>query len=77
MPITKFSKHDASDDASKQPIYSAFIVENATILCFILLQDTTPPAKRKVYSEVDFLVFSHPVQSESGYPINFKQSKWL
>ena len=34
----------------------------------------TPPARRKIYSEVDFLLSTHPTKSESEYPTI---SKWL
>lgn len=39
----------------------ASINENANIVCFLILQDTTSPAKRKyMYLEVDFFISLHP-----------------
>ena len=35
---------------------STFIVDEATIFFLVLLQDTTPPSRRKMYLEVNFRV---------------------
>jgi hypothetical protein len=40
-----------------------FIIDEATIFCLVVLQDTTPPRIRKMYLEVDFLVSVQPAKS--------------
>ena len=40
------------------------VVDEATIVSFVILQDITPLERRKIYFKVDFLVSSHPEKSE-------------
>lgn len=68
-----FFDHRACDIVSKYTMNFAFIVNDATIFCFIRLQDTTPPTRRKMYPEVYLLESTHPAKFESKYPTT---SKW-
>jgi hypothetical protein len=37
-------------------VYSASAVDSAIVDCFLELQATAPPAKRKMYPDMDFLL---------------------
>jgi hypothetical protein len=58
-------------------MYSAAMVEGVVTLYFSLFQDTAPPASKKIYPFVDFLVSEHPDKTESEYPTSSKQSDLL
>ena len=54
--------------ASIASIYSAFVVDKATISCYLDCHDTTPPAKVITYPDVDRLESTSPNISESVKP---------
>ena len=51
-------------------MYSASAVDNATDVCFLLLQLIGAPLSLNKYLDVDFRSFTSPAQSESEYPCN-------
>ena len=53
-PEMKLFNHTPCKVASKQDRNSASIVKVAIKVCFVLLQETAPPASIKTYPEVDF-----------------------
>jgi len=59
-PDMKLFNQTPCDVASKHDTNSASIVEVAVNVCFVLLQDTAPPASIKTYPEVDFLESMQP-----------------
>jgi len=50
------------------PMYSASMLNNVTVGCFLLLQLTTPLPKENMKPMVDLLFETLPTQSTSVYP---------
>src|SRR5208337_1144349 len=60
----------ASFVACVRAMYSASVLESATVCCFLLLQVTEPPEIVKVYPAVERLSSRFPPQLASLYPSN-------
>src|SRR5437868_5570396 len=67
-PIRRRSQ-TASLPASDAAMYSASVVERATIVCFLAFQATTHSESRKTNPPVDFRSPRSPAQSESENPL--------
>ena len=50
------------------PMYSAYVLDSATIGCFLLLQETAPLPREKTNPDVDHLSVLYLAQSASVYP---------
>ena len=61
------SSHSAWVVAREKAINSASTVDKATVSCFLVSQETGPPATTKMFPSVDHCVFLHPAKSESTY----------
>ncbi len=56
------------------PLYSTFVLDNANVGCFLLLQLTAPHPKENMKPLVDLLSETLPAQSTSLYPCTYN---WL
>ena len=64
--IKKVICASVSHAASDKAIYSASIVDNATVVCFRDVKDSGPPFNMKIYPVVDFRSISLNPQSASA-----------
>lgn len=64
-PVIKYLNQIACFIASWHAMNSAFIVDEATIVCLVFFQDTAPLARRKIYYKVDFLLSTQLANFES------------
>jgi hypothetical protein len=63
-----FCNQTTSHATIATPMYSAFVLDNASVGCFLLLQLTTPLPKENMKPLVDLLPETLPTQSTSVYP---------
>lgn len=57
--------------ATHVPIYSASVLERATTVCILLVQDTGSPQIKNTYPVVDLLVSVFPAKSASIHPCRY------
>src|SRR3954469_11502814 len=57
--ISMLLSHTASCTAAAAAMYSASIVDNAIISCFLLLQEIAPPFRIKTKADVDLHSYQH------------------
>jgi hypothetical protein len=65
---SSFCNQTTSHATIVAPLYYAFVLDNATIGCFLLLQLTTPLPKENMKPLVDLLSKTLPAQLVSVYP---------
>ena len=58
--FTMLFSHMASHAATAAPLYSASVLDNASVGCFVLLQEITPLLREKMNSDVDRLSSLYP-----------------
>ncbi|KAJ0923308.1 hypothetical protein HanPSC8_Chr05g0214371 [Helianthus annuus] len=65
MSVSRSLIHSASLPAAASAMSSASIVEWAIHVCFLLAQETAPPARVKIHPLVDFESFVRSIQLAS------------
>src|SRR5436189_2557504 len=70
--LIKLRIHTASFAASAAALYSASIVDVATIFCLCDDQDTGPPASVNTHPVVDLRESSHPAKLLSTNPVSWR-----
>ncbi len=68
---SSFYNQTTSHAAIVAPLYSASVLDNATIGCFLLLQLTTSFPKENMKPLVDLLSETLPAQSTFVYPCTY------